>query len=182
MQTLTTCLEDGERVLARGRAFESYVPKIQNLGYANGPGWAVIVTDRRLLWTSTSDLRWMRTLPFDSVVSYQELFQAHRYALAMNHEVIPALHQVPKHRVLWWRWGRAVAIESQTTTTLAFSRETTQVAKAIKAKLMSLGKAANASRTFPHSRDKGAAGTYLTLSPRLPRNHTASRHASRRSR
>lgn len=181
MQALATCLEADDQVLALGRAFESADEGIQDLGaVVSGPGSAVIVTSRRLLWTSTSDLRWMRTLPLDSVISYRELFQAHRYALVIDHGAIAVLQRVPKHRVLWWRWGSAVdAIDSQTTTILAFSRQTTEVAEAIKTRLKSLGSVAYASRTMPHSRDDGAAGTYLTLSPRPPRHSRRKRsHAA----
>jgi hypothetical protein len=89
------------------------------------------------------------------------------------------LHQVPKHHVLWWRWGNAVAIEPQTMTTLAFSRQTTVVAVAINARLKSLGSIAHASTTLPHSRPAGAAGTTLTLRPGPPRNRDARRQARR---
>ena len=58
-----------------------------------------------------------------------------------------------------------MAIESQTMTTLAFSRESTDVAKTIKARLKFLGIIADAPRTLPHARDDGSARAYLMLSP-----------------
>ena len=108
MELLLARLEPGERVLARGRAFEPPDPLPFDLSMViGGPGCVVAVTERRVLWVSRDDQRWVRSLPFALVRSYIELTQAHRYALALDHQGIDRLRWVPAHQLLWWSWGNA---------------------------------------------------------------------------
>ena len=105
MDLLVARLEPGERVLARGRAFEPH----DALGFdlstvISGPGCAVVVTERRVLWVSRDDQRWVRVLPFAVVRSYTECTQAHRYALVLDHETLKRWQWVPAHRFLFWSW------------------------------------------------------------------------------
>jgi hypothetical protein len=51
----------------------------------------VAVTKRRVLWVSRDDQQWVRSLPFALVRSYTEVTQAHRYALALDHQSIQRL-------------------------------------------------------------------------------------------
>ena len=64
LDLLNARLEPGERILAQGRAFEPYRDSFELSELISGPGCAVLVTDRRVLWVSRSDQRWMRILPF----------------------------------------------------------------------------------------------------------------------
>jgi hypothetical protein len=75
LDLLRARLEPGERVLAKGRAFEPYRDSFALSELISGPGCAVAVTDRRVLWVSRSDRRWMRILPYAAVRSYLELLQ-----------------------------------------------------------------------------------------------------------
>jgi hypothetical protein len=85
MDLLVARLEPGEGVLARGRAFEPRDALWFDLSAViSGPGCAVAVTERWVLWVSRDDERWVRSLPFALVGSYAEITQAHRYALAMD--------------------------------------------------------------------------------------------------
>ncbi|HEU4896013.1 MAG TPA: hypothetical protein VFX88_00405, partial [Actinomycetota bacterium] len=103
MDLLVARLEPGEQVLARGRAFEpSDILRFDLSTVISGPGCAVAVTERRVLWVSGDDERWVRSLRFDLVRSYAELTQAHRYALALDHESIDRLQSVAAHQLLWW--------------------------------------------------------------------------------
>jgi hypothetical protein len=87
MDLLVARLEPGERVLARGRAFEPRDALWFDLSAViSGPGCAVAVTERCVLWVSRDDERWVRSLPFALVTSYTEITQAHRYALALDHQ------------------------------------------------------------------------------------------------
>ena len=84
---LVARLQPGERVLARGRAFEPRDALRFDLSTViSGPGCAVAVTERCVLWVSRDDDRWVRSLPFAVVRSHAEITQAHRYALALDHE------------------------------------------------------------------------------------------------
>ena len=106
MDLLLARLEPGERVLARGRAFEPRDALGLDLStVVSGPGCALVVTERRALWVSRDDHRWVRSLPLDLVGCYTEVTQAHRYALALDHRSIDRLQRVPAHRLLWWSWG-----------------------------------------------------------------------------
>jgi hypothetical protein len=136
MYLLLARLEPGEQVLARGRAFEpSDVLRFDLSRVISGPGCAVAVTERCVLWVSRDDDRWVRSLPFALVRSYAEITQAHRYALALDHESIERLQSVAAHQLLWWSWGNAEAAHSVTSTVLAFSRRDTKAARAIRSRL-----------------------------------------------
>jgi hypothetical protein len=66
MDLLVARLEPGEQVLARGRAFEpSDALRFDLSRVIRGPGCAVAVTERRVLWVSGDDDRWVRSLRFD---------------------------------------------------------------------------------------------------------------------
>jgi hypothetical protein len=101
----------------------------------SGPGCAVAVTERRVLWVSGEGDRWVRSLRFDLVRSYAELTQAHRYALALDHESIERRRSVPAHQLLWWSWGNAETVQVVTSSVLAFSRRDTKAAQAIRSRL-----------------------------------------------
>jgi hypothetical protein len=153
MDLLVARLEPGERVLAQGRAFE---PR-DALGFdlstvISGPGCAVVVTERRTLWVSRDDQRWVRLLPLDLVTSYTEITQAHRYALALDHRNIDRLQWVPAHQLLWWSWGNAEAVRPVTNSMLAFSRRDTQAARAIRSRLWAIGVPASGPRSLPKPR------------------------------
>ena len=77
----------------------------------------------------------VRSLPFALVQSYAEITQAHRYALALDHESIDRLQSVAAHQLLWWSWGNAEAVQAVTSTVLAFSRRDTKAARAIRRRL-----------------------------------------------
>jgi hypothetical protein len=107
MDLLVARLEPGERLLARGRAFEPRdVLRFDLSTVISGPGCAVAVTERGVLWVSGDDDRWVRSLRFDLVRSYAEITQAHRYALALDHESIDRLQSIAAHQLLWWSWGK----------------------------------------------------------------------------
>jgi hypothetical protein len=91
---LVARLQPGERVLARGRAFAPEPRDARRFDLStvfSGPGCVVAVTERRALWVSREDQRWVRSLPFALVTSYTEITQAHRYALALDHQSIERL-------------------------------------------------------------------------------------------
>jgi hypothetical protein len=159
MDLLLARLEPGERVLARGRAFEPHVPLRSDLSdlsmVISGLGCAMAVTERRALWVSRDDQRWVRSLRFALVRSYTEITQAHRYALALDHQSIQRLQWVPAHHLLWWSWGNAEAVRPVTSSVLAFSRRDTKAARAIRGGLQAMGVPAGEPRSLPHVRPSG---------------------------
>jgi hypothetical protein len=150
MDLLVARLEPGERVLARGRAFEPRdVLRFDLSAVISGPGCAVAVTERRALWVSRDDERWVRSLPLNLVTSYTEVTQAHRYALALDHQGIERLQWVPAHQLLWWSWGNAEAARPAMSSALAFSRRDTKAARAIRSRLQAIGVSASEPRSLP---------------------------------
>jgi hypothetical protein len=157
MDLLVARLEPGERVLARGRAFEPRDALGLDLAMViSGPGCAVAVTERRVLWVSRDDQRRVRSLPFALVRSYTEITQAHRYALALDHQRIDRRQWVPAHQLLWWSWGNAEAVRPVTSSVLAFSRRDTTAARAIRSRLQAIGVPAGEPRSLPHVRPSAA--------------------------
>jgi hypothetical protein len=110
MELLAGRLEPGERVLARGRAFAPDGALGLDLSTViGGPESAVLVTERRVLWVGREDRRWIRSLPFALVASHTELTQAHRYALALEHQPIGRRQWVPSDRSPVPCWPSAAA-------------------------------------------------------------------------
>jgi hypothetical protein len=154
MDLLRARLEPGERILAQGRAFEPHHDEFELSQLISGPGCAVLVTERRALWVSSSDQRWMRMLPFAAVSSYVELTQAHRYALSLDHAAIEQLRWGPAHRFLGWSWGNAEEVRPATRSVLGFSRRDTAAAGAIRTQLQAAGVLAGEPRSLP-KRERG---------------------------
>jgi hypothetical protein len=149
MELLLARLEPGERLLARGRAFEPHGDSFELSQLISGPGCAVVVTQRRALWVSSGDQRWLRTLPFAVVRSYVELTQAHRYALALDHEGVERLQWAPAHRFLGWSWGNTEALRPVRGSVLGFSRRDTAAAHAIRVQLQAGGIPVGEPRSLP---------------------------------
>jgi hypothetical protein len=149
MDLLLARVELGERILAEGRAFEPHGDDFELGQLISGPGCAVVVTERRVLWVGRGDQRWVRTLPFAAVRSYVELTQAHRYALALDHEGLERLRWVPAHRFLGWSWGDAAEARPVSSSVLGFSRRDTAAARAIRMQLQAGGVPAGEPRSLP---------------------------------
>ena len=151
LDLLRARLEPGERILAQGRAFEpnSHCDSFELSQLISGPGCAVIVTGQRVLWVSRDDQRWVRVLPFAVVRSYTECTQAHRYALALDHEALKRWQCVPAHRFLFWSWGNAEDLRPARRSVLGFSRRDTAAARAIRTQLQAAGVPAGAPRSLP---------------------------------
>ncbi len=159
MDLLVARLEPAEPVLARGRAFEPRDALGFDLATAiSGPGCAVVVTERCVLWVSRDDQRWVRSLPLDLVRSYTEITQAHRYALALDHRSIDRLQWAPAHQLLWWSWGNAEAVRPVTSSVLAFSRRDTEAARAIRSRLRAIGVPVSEPRSLPKHRRPDEVG------------------------
>jgi hypothetical protein len=142
-------VEPDERVLAQGRAFEPHGEELDLSQLISGPGCAVLVTERRALWVGRGDPRWVRDLPFAVVRSWVELTQAHRYALALDHEDLDRMRWVPAHRFLGWSWGNAEEVRPAGRSVLGFSRRDTAAAGAIRIQLRAGGIPAGRPRSLP---------------------------------
>jgi hypothetical protein len=164
MDLLLARLEPDEQVLARGRAFEpSDGLRFDLATVISGPGCAVAVTERCVLWVSRDDDRWVRLLPFALVRSYAEITQAHRYALALDHEGVERRQSVPAHQLLWWSWGNAETVQAVTCSMLAFSRRDTKAARAMRRRLQAMGIPAGEPRLLPRRRRPGQEMPYQVL-------------------
>lgn len=153
MGLLEARLDPGERILARGRAFELHADLGLDLDLGGGgPGVAVAVTEQRVLWAGRADRRWVRELRFDRTRSYTEVTRAHRYALALDHDGLDRLVWAPAHRFLVWSWGNAEVVRPMTTTVLAFSRPDTEAVLAVRSRLEAAGVRANGPRRLPRPR------------------------------
>jgi hypothetical protein len=155
LDLLSARVEPGERILAQGRAFQPHSDSFELSQLISGPGCAVVVTERRVLWVGRSDQRWVRSLPFAVVRSYVELTQAHRYALALDHEGIERLRWVAAHRFLGWSWGNAEALQPVSRSVLGFSRRDTVAARAIRTQLQAAGVPAGEPRSLPKREQRG---------------------------
>jgi hypothetical protein len=133
-----------EPVLARGRAYEPiWVDNDFEPGRvaAGGPGWRLIVTDRRLLWAPSSDdpkrlAAWTRELFFDVVTSYLEVIQGHRYGIVLHHPSIDRLMHVPRRIRDFWVPGELTDVRPVAWSALAFSRADTEAARTIRDQLL----------------------------------------------
>jgi hypothetical protein len=103
---------------------------------SNGAGAYLIVTPRRLLWSPLRNTHCRVSLDFDTVTSWFEGTQYHRYALVLRHAAVERIGWAPAHRVLWFEWGNTEVTKRQTQTILHFSRPDTEVASGIREQLL----------------------------------------------
>lgn len=147
-------IEPDEVTLAESLAYPSphADPDIGDVVHAvTGPGSAIVVTDRRVLWLGGKEERWIRELLYPMVTSYTEVTHAHRYALLFEHRQVERHQWVPAHRFLMWSWGNAEAILSVSRSFLAFSRRDTAAARAIREQLQRHGIPAREPLTLPNA-------------------------------
>jgi len=135
-------LEPGERVLAVGICED--ITERGSIDRAGAAGTYVMVTNRMLRWVPHAELRFETSLRLDGVHHVREESMAHRYAIALEHPPIVRRHHVPKHRLLIFEWGNAVASTAFRVTKLAFSRRDTEAARALRDQLAVLGVASGA--------------------------------------
>lgn len=123
-------LDPGEQILAVGRADD-----VTEAPGGTGGHSFVMVTDRALRWVTFHDLRLEASLNFDAVTHVSERTAAHRYAIDLEHRPIEHAHFVPAHRVLSFEWGGEVVNDVFTRTSIAFSRQHTAAASALRERL-----------------------------------------------
>jgi hypothetical protein len=130
---LRTHLDDGEQVVATGRCED-----VTDRGgpERGGAGWTfVMITNTKLRWVPHVDLAFEAALELRHMTAFAEYTQSHRYSIALKHPPLTRPHTVPAHRLLWFAWGDVVANDPFTKTELAFSRSTTEAARALRTAL-----------------------------------------------
>ena len=129
-------LDADEPVVARGTGNETRRLSRQ---VSNGAGHYLIVTPRRLLWSPPRSTHRRVSLDFDTVTSWSEGTQYHRYAMVLRHAAVERIDRAAAHKVLWFEWGDTEVPKQQTQTILNFSRRDTKVATAIREQLEDRG-------------------------------------------
>ena len=97
-----------------------------------GGGDLLVVTENRIIWTGHTGTEFV---PFEAIRSFSVGRYQHRYVLRLNHDETIRTEWVPKHRLLWWRWGNATAALPATEITFEVSRENTEAAQTIRSQL-----------------------------------------------
>lgn len=135
---LRALMATDEAVLAVGTA-EELRELTADLG--SGGGWTfVVVTDRRILfgrWGSPHENH--DEIELDAITGWADGSQYNAYALVLMHPPKTRGEHVPEHRFLWFRWGNASAPVTRSRTIFRFSRNDTQVARAIRNSLEQRG-------------------------------------------
>ena len=122
-------LDADEPILAQGTGGEQ---RRMSRHVTSGSGDFLLVTPRRLLWSPPRMTHRRVSLDFDTVTSWSDGSQYHRYALVLRHASLERIGWAPSHRVLWFEWGDTEEMKQQTRTILHFSRRDTKVASAIR--------------------------------------------------
>ena len=159
-------LDADEKVVARGRAFEPVFDTWEDdlAHLVSGPGEAVVVTDRRLLWVGREGPEWVRSLPFGTVRSFAQVTQTHRYALILEHE--PAERARLTFVVPFARQGRMkTVVRKVDRSTLAFSRRDTEVAGALRAALHASGAVEAPQIILPRPEPNAGSSVYTRPAP-----------------
>ena len=121
-ERLRSLLMAGETILARGAAHEQ-------LRFGNWPDY-YLLTPERLLWCPHTDPALNAELELESVTSYAEGTQSHRYALQMEHDAIERpMPDGSRHD------PHAIKLVRQQETLLGFSRKDTKLAVALREQL-----------------------------------------------
>ena len=166
-------LDASEEVVARGRAFEPDFEKWEDdlAHLVSGPGEAVVVTDRRLLWVGREGPEWVRSLAFGTVRSFTQVTQTHRYALIIEHE--PAERARVTFVVPFARQGRMKTVVREVDrSTLAFSRRDTEVARALRAALHLSGAVEAPEITLPRPEPNAGSSDTVRAERFQPRAET----------
>jgi hypothetical protein len=132
-QALVAELDVDERVVARATGEEA---RRLSRHVSYGARHFFIVTRRRLLWSPAANTDRKVSVDFDSVTSWSEGTQYHRYALVLRHGAVERIDWAPAHKVLWFEWGATEVTKRQTQTILHFSRADTEVASGIRDQLI----------------------------------------------
>jgi hypothetical protein len=126
-------LEPAEQIVAIGRCEDITDRSDIDRG---GAGWTfVMVTDRNLRWIPHVDPRFEARLDLTDITESSERLASHRYAIALEHRPVRRSWRVPAHRFLGFEWGNAVEDLSFARTELAFSRQDTEAAIALRYQL-----------------------------------------------
>ena len=126
-------LDAGEPLLARGTGNEA---RRLSRHVSNGAGAYFIVTPSRLLWSPPRATHRRVSLDFDTVTSWSDGTQYHRYALVLRHAAVERIDWAPAHKILWFEWGDTEVTKEQKQTVLHFSRPDTEVASGIRDQLL----------------------------------------------
>jgi len=130
---LSAMLDADEPIVASGTANEA---RRTSRNVMSGRGNFLIVTPRRLLWSPPRMPHRRVSLDFDTVTSWSEGTQYHRYALVLEHAAVERIDWAPAQKILWCEWGDTEKTKRQARTTLHFSRGDTKVATAIRDQLV----------------------------------------------
>ncbi len=103
-------LDAGEPLLARGTGNEA---RRLSRHVSNGAGAYFIVTPSRLLWSPPRATHRRVSLDFDTVTSWSDGTQYHRYALVLRHAAVERIDWAPAHKILWFEWGDTEVTKEQ---------------------------------------------------------------------
>ena len=96
------------------------------------PLCAGLLSEQRLLWGDALFPTRVGSLQLDTVTSFRELEESHRWGIRLSHGEITQRVHVPAHRFLWWSWGNAEAPKTFTESEFWFSRRDTALASAFR--------------------------------------------------
>ncbi|MFN2594997.1 MAG: hypothetical protein ABR579_08945, partial [Actinomycetota bacterium] len=117
---LSMTIEPDEAVLGEGRFDEASFENAQSMGY-------IVVTDKRILLSPTLDKERSFNIPLETIASFSEVQEKHRYYLHLRHD--------PIERRVWvshFARRRTLELIKSRETFLRFSRRDTAAAKALR--------------------------------------------------
>ena len=126
-----------------------------------------LLTDRRILWGHVALPEHVGIVVLETITSFLELEQAHRWGVRLEHGEMTQRVHVPEHRVLWWAWGNDDAERTFTESALWFSRRDTALARALHEALIASGASQGPTITIPKP-ERGQASIVPVLQTRSP--------------
>ena len=126
-----------------------------------------LLTDRRILWGHVALPEHVGIVVLATITSFQELEQAHRWGVRLEHAAMRQRVHIPKHRMLWWAWGDEDAELPFTESTFRFSRRDTALASALREALIASGTSQGPTITIPKP-EREKASIVPVLLPRSP--------------
>jgi hypothetical protein len=126
-----------------------------------------LLTDRRILWGHVALPEHVGVVVLETITSFLELEQAHRWGVRLEHGEMTQRVHVPEHRVLWWAWGNDDAERTFTESALWFSRRDTALARALHEALIASGASQGPTITIPKP-ERGQASIVPVLQTRSP--------------
>jgi hypothetical protein len=157
---LRALVPHAEAIVAVGTAEELRELR-PDIGSGSGFTFLVVTSDRLVFAELSSDTHY--EIRLNEIEGWAAGTQYNRLAIVLTHPPMSRRLRISAHKILWFRWGNAVADFTLTQTIFRFSRPETQAAIAIRSALTARGVPHRNLHFEEKSREERTRGSHARL-------------------